>query len=465
MLLRLLICLCLFALPVAAQTERPNFVVILADDFSANLMPGPNMPNLAQMMQDGAVMNRFYTSNSLCCPSRASILTGMMPHNTGVLTNSPPNGGLEAFIANGNEARTFAIALQAADYVTAFMGKILNGWKPLVSAIPPGWDRFVSTNSYRGYGYTLNDNGVISNPAGVHFTDAIAARALEFIGGATGPFLIELATFSPHSPYTPATRHEGLFLDATIPATPAYGARPDAAAPAWLQAIPPLTTARETGLRNRYILRLQSTVAIDEMIGSVRAQLVTMGIADNTYVIFTSDNGYHMGEFSMGDGKMTPFDFDVRVPFVIVGPGIAPGRRPSAIGMNIDIYPTILELAGLPPSPTVDGRSLVGALMNTPFPKRTMAVIEHTSTDDPDDPDATAAYAGLLPSYIALRGVGWMYVEYASGEVGYYDSNADPEQLHNIAATLTPERLAELHASALANATCAGATCHAAQMR
>ena len=192
------------------------------------------------------------------------------------------------------------------------------------------------------------------------------------------------------------------------------------------------------------------------MIGAVRAKLATLGIADNTYVIFTSDNGYHMGEFSMRYGKKTPFDFDIRVPMVIVGPGIAPGSVDSRISMNIDIAPTILELAGLPVPATMDGRSLFSTS------PRTMAVVEHRAeVSDPTDPDYQIDEP---PTYTALRGAGWLFVAYATGEVGYYDLTTDPHQLHNVAASLTPARLAELHAAAVANATCVGAVqCGAAQ--
>lgn len=468
MLFRLLALLCLIAAPVHAQTPtptppKPNFVMILVDDFDETLMPRDgdaivnNMPHLRQMMRDGVSFRNYFVADSLCCPSRASILTGMLPHNTGVRANTGNDGGLAAFTANGNEAKTFALPLQANGYRTGYMGKYINGQKA-TSPIPPGWNEWVSTNSYDGYNYTINRNGVVSSPPD-YFTDLISQLGRDFIAAGPGPFYLQLAPFAPHAPYTPPTRYAEMFLDAVRPQTPAYDFRPEPSAPAWLRGLPPLTAATKAKMDRAFVLRVQSTKAIDDMIGAVRAQLVALGIADNTYVIFTSDNGMHFGEFSQGGGKQSPFDTDIGVPFVIVGPGIIPGNKPARLVQNIDIMPTILDLADLPPSPTVDGRSM----FSTPF--RSMAVVEHARpVYDIDDPDAVEPLAGDPPSYTALRGHGWAFVAYATGEVSYYDLIADPHQLHNIAASLTPARLAELQAAVVANTTCAGAVqCGAAQ--
>jgi len=462
-MLRLLALLSFLAFPAMAQ---PNIILILADDFSMNLMPaatGPtHMPNLRQMQQDGMTFTHSFTVNSLCCPSRASTFTGMLPHNTGVEANNPPNGGLDAWLAHGNDAKSFALPLQAAGYETAFMGKYLNGWEPLTSPIPPGWNRWVATghDGYAGFDYALSIDGVVSYPAD-HMTDQISALGRQFVNQAEGPFFLELAPFSVHAPFTPPTRYAADFADYVLPKTPAYGARPDPAAPAWLQAIPPLVTKDHNKFQRNYLDRVRGAKAIDEMIGRIRNRLDINGLAANTYVIFTSDNGFHMGEMSMRNGKMTPFDFDARVPFVVVGPGIAPGSVSDEIIMNIDLAPTFLDLAGAPPSATVDGRSMV-PLFAGGTSSRTVAVIEHSTANfDPDDPDTQDPRAGEPPPYTALRGANWLYVEYFGGEIGYY---TDPHQLANTAASLTPEQLAALHAKAVANATCAGAVqCGAAQ--
>ena len=470
MLLRLVLFLCLLA---ADASAKPNIVLVLADDFSMNLMPrnrgnlSTSMPNLAEMMRDGMVFNNYFVSSSICCPSRASLFTGMMPHNSGVLTNKEPDGGIFSYMRNHNDTKSFAPALQAAGYKTAFMGKYLNGYRAKRSPTPMGWDEWASTdNGYIGFGFTLNHNGAFSTPPD-HFTDTISQLGLDWINATPGPFFLELSTFSPHGPFTPPTRYNGAFLDVVMPKTLAYGARPDAAAPEWLQVIPPLRRFAKTNFESGFIRRVQSSNGVDEMIGNLRLKLENLGIADNTYVIFTSDNGYHMGEYSLRAGKETPFDVDINVPFVVVGPGIAPGSRSHALVMNIDLAATFADLAGAVVPATSDGRSMV-PLFTGGNGKRTMAVVEHLRVPpDPNDPDATGAATGDPPTYIALRMKGAMYVEYldGSGVVGYYDLIADPFQLHNIAPTLTAARLAELHAAASANAQCVAAQCRAAQNR
>jgi len=164
---------------------------------------------------------------------------------------------------------------------------------------------------------------------------------------------------------------------------------------------------------------------------------------------------------------MTAFDTDIRVPLVVVGPGVAAGGRVDDITMSIDLYPTFTDPAGLPASAEVHGQSLVSLLRGGAGPARSLAVVEHTRpVRSSDDPDASDIRAGDPPTYVALRMKDSLYVEYleGEGEVSYYDMTSDPHQLRNIAHTLSPARLKALHAAAMANLTCKGAVdCAAAQ--
>lgn len=457
MLRYLLVCLLLWVTPVAA---KPNIVLIMADDFSMNLMPDCDgdgrMSALCKMQRQGMTLTNYYVAESLCCPSRASTMTGMLPHNTGVRANGGDQGGLNAWLANGNDTKTFAVKLQAGGYVTALFGKYLNGWKPERSAIPPGWNSWASSNrGGHGYGYTLNHNGVVSTPP-EHFSDKISEIGRAWMAAQTGPYFIEFTPYAPHAPFTPATRDEGLYLDAVVPQGAAFGARPDDAAPQWLKDIPALTPSDIAEFQADYVLRLQASESVDDIIRLVRKQIADTGLAGNTYVIFTSDNGYHMGERSMRGGKGTPFDHDIRVPFVIVGPGIVPGSVSSEMAMNIDLAPTILDLADLPIPSTMDGRSLVPVFSGGQS-GRTMAVIEHLQLPlDPNDPDENGTLSGNPPTYTAIRGAGYLYVEYATGEVGYY---TDSDQLANTVSVLTPAERATLHDALVTAQGCSGATC------
>ncbi len=461
------------ALP-ANVSPGPNIVMVLVDDFSMNLMPddlgdlAKSMPNLAQMRREGVTFDNYFVTDSLCCPSRTSIMTGLLPHNSGVITNTMPDGGLGAFMAHKNDAKTYAVALNNAFYATALMGKYLNGYEADRDGVPQGWSEWaVAGNAYANFNYTINHNGQLISPD-LHMTDQLSLLGQEFITMASdGPFFLELSTFSPHAPYTPPARYADSFMDLTYPRTPAFAARPDPSQPKWMQDIPVLDKNFQRKIDDIYRLRVQSVKGVDDLIGDIRKTLDDLGLSKDTYVIFTSDNGYHLGEFSLRAGKMTPFDTDIHVPLVVLGPGVPAGKRVADLTMNIDLYPTFIDLAGLPASATVDGKSLVPLLKGQAGPGRQIAVVEHKrAPQGADDPDASSPKAGDPPTYVALRMQDTMYVEYldGSGEVGFYDMTKDPDQMVNIASTLSPERLKALHEAAVANHTCVGAAeCGAAQ--
>ncbi len=467
------------ARPRPADAGRPNIVFILADDFAANLASparlADSMPNLAQMMRDGVSFANYFVTDSLCCPSRASIFTGKFPHNTHVLTNTPPLGGFAAFVANGNDAHTFALTLRVDGYNTAMMGKYLNGYTPAKDGIPQGWSEWdvAGSEAFAGFNYRLNQDGAVATHP-EYLTDEISALGQGFIGasGAT-PFFLELATFAPHFPYVPAHRDAHNFPGLAYDRSSPFGAQPDSAAPRWLQGIPPLTPDDLAVIDSGFRKRVRCDQAIDKLIGDVRAFLAAAGLTQNTYLIFSSDNGLHMGEYSLRPGKLTPFDTDVRVPLVIVGPGVPAGLTLNEIAQNIDLAPTFTEIGGGEAAPTEpDGRSLLPLIAayasgGPPPAWRRMALIEHhrVAPADLTDPDLPGLYAGDPPNYEALRLSRALYVEYqAPREVDYYDLAGDPDELRNIAASLTADRLARLHAILHANKTCVGATaCWAAQ--
>ena len=460
----------------AGRALRPNIVFILADDFSMDLISKKNgafqqtMPNLAKMQADGASFTHYYVTDSLCCPSRASILTGLLPHNSRVFTNGPPDGGFQGFMAHGDDAKTIAVALHNQFYATALMGKYLNGYQPAINGVPQGWSRWaVAGDGYPNFNYVLNSDGTLIRPL-PHLTDEISQLGQDFIkASAAGPFFLELAPFSPHKPYVSPARYASSFGNLNYPKTPAYEARPDSNAPDWLAQIPPLSQVSLNTMQEIYRNRARSDAGIDDMIGAVRQTLSDLGLADNTYVVFTSDNGYHMGEYSLFPGKTTPFDTDIHVPLIVVGPGIAAGSQIDQVAMNIDFYPTFAELAGIAPPTDVDGHSLVGVLLGRPVAWRNLEVIEHKcNAGDPSasDPDFPASNSGAPPTYAAIRLPGAMYVEYLDGEgvIGYYDLKSDPYELHNIGGSLTDRRKKALHNALEANRTCKGqSACWAAQ--
>ncbi len=200
-------------------------------------------------------------------------------------------------------------------------------------------------------------------------------------------------------------------------------------------------------------------MAIDEMVGSLRATLKSLGVADRTLVVFSSDNGFHMGEYSLKYSKMTPFDIDNRVPLVVVGPGVPAGAVATEIAANTDLAPTFAALAGGPGPLKPDGVSLLSLIAGQPTGAwRQNVMIAHRRTEhNPKDPDATKPQKYDPISYEALRTEGHLYVEYVSGEVSLYDLKADPYALVNIAGGTDPARLKRFHEALEGVRSCRGA--------
>lgn len=455
--------------------RKPNIVFVLTDDLSWNLVA--HMPQVLRMQREGLTFDNFIVADSLCCTSRATIFTGQYPHNTRVRTNFPPDGGFEVFKRNGGEQMSFAPALQKAGYRTALLGKYMNGYLPSMKQggttpyVPPGWTEwYVNGNGYPEYNYNLNENGRLVHYGSApqdYLTDVLAGKGVDFIKRSQGsdkPFFIEVSTFAPHGPFIPAPRHAGMFADLRAPRSPSFNEADVRDKPSWLRSHAPLRKPGLNGIDAGFRDRVRMVQAVDEMIGRIRTTLKELGIDRETYVVFGSDNGFHMGEHRLAGGKMTAFDTDIRVPFVFTGPGVPAGRTVPQIAQNTDLSPTFQELAGARPSPAVDGRSLVPFLRGgTPPDWRETALIEHVKPPpSAEDPDRQDSAPGAPTTYNALRTNDMLYVEYAAGEREYYDRTRDPHELDNIAGTLPEQRRRHLSDLLYALTHCAGAKCTAA---
>ena len=451
--------------------SRPNIVFVLTDDLAWNLVR--YMPHVLAMQRHGVTFSDYFVTDSLCCPSRASIFTGRFPHDTKIYSNNSPNGGFLLFHDRGEELETFALALHRAGYRTAMMGKYLNGYEPEDVEegksglfVPPGWSEWdVAGDGYPEFHYKLNSDGHIhryrSKPS-EYLTDVLARKGLSFIAGsarAHQPFMLEIATFAPHSPFVPAPRDAHDFPGLKAPRDPAFDAA-NTGAPAWLSHYAPLTPAQLNKLDRQFRRRAQSVLAVDEMIGEIEHELAARGLAKNTYILFSSDNGLHMGEHRLLAGKLTAFDSDIRVPLIVIGPGVPAGRQTGSLVENIDLCPTFERLAGVHVPATVDGHSLVELLHgHSPRHWRSEVLIEHRGPDTtPNDPDLPTVGSGNPPTYEAIRTATGVYVEYENGEREYYDLRTDPFELHNIAGELTATHLLRLHAALEGLAHCHGAT-------
>lgn len=469
------------AVPAGAQTvpalgfDQPNIVFVLTDDLSWDLVE--HMPNVKRLQREGATFSNYVVTDSLCCPSRASILTGRYPHNTGIYRNTGADGGFLAFRARGLERSTFATSLQAAGYRTALMGKYMNQYEPgrrdLLgrSYVPPGWtDWRVAGNGYPGYGYGMaRGTRVVRRgfAARDYLTNVLRRDAVRFVRSSVAagqPFMLELSTFAPHTPATPAPRDRGRFGALTAPRTPAFDEEDVSDKPRWLSGHPPLTAAQQERIDAHFRERARSVQAVDRALGRLRGELRSLGVARDTYVFFSSDNGFHMGQHRLTPGKLTAYDPDVRVPLVVAGPGVPAGRTVGEIAENVDLCPTFAELGSALPPAEVDGRSLMPLMRGEPaWGWRHAALIEHRgAVTSPADPDFPARGSGNPPTYEALRTRDSLYVEYADGEREFYDRRVDPHELDNVAGELPEWRLARLSTALHAMKTCVGAGCRAA---
>ena len=462
------------SIPQKAPSGRPNIVFVLTDDLTQDLVRF--MPHVLGMQQEGMTFTNYTVTDSQCCPSRSSILTGSYPHNTRVFTNNPPWGGYKVFHRRGEERSTFATALHDRGYRTAFMGKYLNGYQTgstadPITPRPPGWDEWDGVGyGYGEFDYDIAHNGTTTfyghRPAD-YLTTVLQQRATDFISTAatsSQPFLLEVATFTPHTPSIPAPEDAHAFPHLAAPRSPAFNTLPQNP-PAWLAGRQALDTAVLRGIDHRYQRRARDVLSIDRLVGAVEQALAESGAARDTIVVFSSDNGYHLGEYRLPAGKMTAFDTDVRVPLVVTGPHVRAGVRNADAVQNIDLAPTFEELAGLEPSPRMDGVSFAGLLHHPMRRWRNAALIEHHGPDtNVSDPDFPGLLDANPPSYEAMRTGRYTYVEYTAGGTELYDRRVDPFELHNIAAQVPRKRLARLHRELVALARCHGAVqCAAAR--
>jgi N-acetylglucosamine-6-sulfatase len=309
-------------------TAKPNIVFILADDMRKDDLK--YMPKTRSVLGDkGMTFSNAFVSNALCCPTRATIMRGQYAHNTGVWSNKGSSGGLRAFRNNGNEKDNVATRLDAAGYRTGLFGKYLNQYSG-TKGKPPGWDRwFAHTRGSRYYNYKINDDGRIINYGSTsadYETDGIAKHAKTFIGTtakAGMPFFAYVAPRAPHSPATPATRDKHTYDGLKAPRLPSFDEQNVADKPPWIRKLPRLSDAKKAKIDKRAEKRAETLQALDDLVAGIVGELNNSGVLSNTYVFFTSDNGWHAGEHRIPQEKWRPYEEDVHMPLLARGPGVA----------------------------------------------------------------------------------------------------------------------------------------------
>ena len=442
---------------------------VLADDLDWELFR--QVPRLAALQDQGMTFTHHTVTDSLCCPSRVSILRGQYLHNHGVVSNlSKTGGGWPTFRDRGEHSDCLPVWLQSAGVTTALFGKYLNEYPETPKSaryVPPGWSTWgVPTSrgdSYTGYDYVLNENGTLV-PYGKKPTDflndVITNKATDFIRTAPEGFFLTLSTYNPHKPAPVAVRNKGTHAATVAPRTPNYNTV-GTNEPTWLKGISTILPWKQARLDKMWRQRAQSAESVADSVDAVLATLRETGRAENTLVVVTSDNGYHVGTHRLTKGKRTAYREDTVVPMIVIGPGVVPGTTFDEMTSTIDLAPTFTSILGAQAPTWVDGRSLTDIIATGQVPAawRQATISESMGASGPDDPDYQPE---APPQFTALRTPDWLFVVYRDGERELYDLNADPYEMNNIAATADPALVSALYSQMQAMRACAGDTCRTA---
>ena len=455
----------------AAAPPRPNIVVLETDD--QTLAEMEVLPNVRRLIgAEGVTFDNNFDSFSLCCPSRATFLTGQYSHNNGVRGNALPQGGFEKL----DGTNTLAVWLQQSGYYTAHLGKYLNGYgrrNPL--EIPPGWSEWrgsVDPSTYRYYNYTLNENGVLTTycavpQASCYQTDVYRDKADEIIRrrAAEGPFFLWVAFLADHAGNprdpddppnqatpVPAPRYKDHFAGTPLPQPPNYNEADVADKPAGIKRRPLINARVHAGIQENWQQRRETLLAVDDAVTSIVDTLRSTGELDNTLIVFTSDNGFFHGEHRVRNGKVLLYEESIHLPLMMRWTGnksLPRGVHRKQLTMNVDDAETILDAAGdtARPGRVEDGVSLLRYWRDGGLELGRDLLVDNTPG------------AG---HFDAIRSRNFLYSEYQNGDRELYDLQRDPYELQSEHANPAYDQIKGALAARLHNlVTCAGATCRA----
>ena len=376
--------------PTPVAKKQLNIVLIMTDDQNVDSLPV--MRNL-MAFPEGSWVNftNAYANNSICCPARATVLTGQYSHVTGVTDNETGY--------NLDDTNTLPVWLDHAGYQTGLFGKYLNNypWDKGAGYVPPGWDVFQVTSK-----------------VGVRKTTEMAVN---FINNAKSPFFLFLAYRAPHHPAKPLRRYSE--ADVYLPPDPPNFNEIDVSdKPHWVQELEPLSESTIEAWRAERVASQRALLGVDDGVQEVIDALKAKGQLEDTMIIFMSDNGFSWGAHRYLK-KQCPYEECSRIPLLIRFPTLEGNREESRLVSNVDLAATIAEYAGVAPQLPQDGKSLIPLITNTATDWKEEILLERIG------PGPLAFYGIRVP--------GWKYVEYFKGDIELYDLNSDPYELQNLA--------------------------------
>jgi arylsulfatase A-like enzyme len=470
----------LVAREARGATTGANVVLILTDDMPTSALAA--MPSVQSLIAaQGTSFNRAYVSFPLCCPARVTLLNGRYMHNHGVRGNFPPLGGWPRFVSQ--ESSSLPVRLDGVGYHTAHIGKYMNFYATggVGLPVPPGWDEWYGKTSEDAlyFNYQVIEKTGSANAAHLTFygdqptdyqTDVFRDRAVDFVRDYAGsdPFLLNLWFNSPHGPFNPAPRDLFRRAGAALPRLPGFNEKDISDKPNWFQKQSKrrLSKKQIKVIDNERRRAEEQLLSVDQAVAELVDVLSDRGILDDTYILFTSDNGFFRGEHRISNGKYLPHDPSSRVPLLIRGPGIPKGGVSEELVWLGDVPPTILEIASGTPDPGLDGRSLLPFAEN-PARRSTRPILLEGDTGgggteaEPARASAARAKAAKVgvagkrgvknldqepnaiksqavirnaPAYRAIRTDRYLFVVYANGQTELYDMRRDPGQLRSLAS-------------------------------
>ncbi len=380
----------------------------------------------SELLDKGIRFHNGLVSDPLCCPSRASILTGTYSHTNGVYSNVNQTGGFKHF----SDATTIATTLHGAGYHTGLIGKYLNGYTDRFAGyLPPGWDRWLVLTKLLYVKFALSDQGALvqyTSPSD-YLTDVLGEAAVDFVRSSPPqqPIFLYWAPYAPHGNARPATRYKQTLKELPPLRPPSYNEADVSDKPAYVRDIPPWTATEmndgDAFRRRQY----QTLLSVDDWLGAILSALAQAGRLSNTLIVFMGDNGHPIGEHRLGasgsaQDKASPYEESIKVPFIVRwdAAGWDVAREDDHLVANVDLAETFAEAAGTT-EPGNEGLSMLPLLEDPGGTWRTDFLLEHGIDQR------------FVPAYCGVRTESEAYMQYSTGEEELYDLTTDPFELQN----------------------------------